>query len=151
MWYPIHAINLNLLQVKGRSDLFLRLEIIKKIVGVVILCITVPMGLIPMIVGSVCSSLIALVINTHYTGKLIHVGFFKQMGDLLPTGFLSLLMGVVVWLCVWLLHGQPLLLQLCAGFLIGVGFYTGMAALFGMQEWAQIKSVYVARFVKKRS
>ncbi len=150
MWYPIHAINLNLLQVKGRSDLFLRLEIIKKIVGVAILCITIPLGLIPMLIGSVCSSLIALVINTHYTGKLIHVGFFKQMGDLLPTGFLSLLMGVVVWLCVRLLHGQPLLLQLCAGFLIGVGFYIGMAALFRMREWEQVRSLFISRFMKKK-
>ena len=53
MWYPIHAINLNLLQVKGRSDLFLKLEIIKKLMGVTILCITVPMGLVAMCVGSI--------------------------------------------------------------------------------------------------
>ncbi|MDQ9823528.1 lipopolysaccharide biosynthesis protein, partial [Acinetobacter sp. 163] len=45
MWYPVHAINLNLLQVKGRSDYFLKLEIIKKILGISILCITIPLGL----------------------------------------------------------------------------------------------------------
>ena len=48
MWYPIHAINLNLLQVKGRSNLFLKLEIVKKILGIIVLCITIPMGLIAM-------------------------------------------------------------------------------------------------------
>ncbi|MDE6085216.1 MAG: lipopolysaccharide biosynthesis protein, partial [Muribaculaceae bacterium] len=53
MWYPIHSINLNLLQVKGRSDLFLRLEIMKKIIGVTILCITIPFGLLTMCWGAV--------------------------------------------------------------------------------------------------
>lgn len=46
MWYPIHAINLNLLQVKGRSELFLRLEIIKKILGVTVLCLSIPFRII---------------------------------------------------------------------------------------------------------
>lgn len=78
MWYPIHAINLNLLQVKGRSDLFLRLEIIKKILGVTVLCITAPFGLIVMCYGSILNSLVALVINTYYTGKLINVGFSNK-------------------------------------------------------------------------
>ena len=96
MWYPIHAINLNLLQVKGRSDLFLRLEIIKKILGVTVLCITAPFGLIVMCYGSILNSLVALVINTYYTGKLINVGFFKQMCDLLPTIVLCLVMFVLI-------------------------------------------------------
>lgn len=51
MWYPIHAINLNLLQVQGRSDLFLRLEIIKKSIGVIILFLTIPLGLKIMCLG----------------------------------------------------------------------------------------------------
>lgn len=97
MWYPIHAINLNLLQVKGRSDLFLRLEIIKKIVGIVILVICVLHGIIWMAVGGVASSVFALLINTYYTGKMINVGFFKQMSDLLPILLISLIMwGAIV-------------------------------------------------------
>ena len=87
MWYPIHAINLNLLQAKGRSDLFLKLEIYKKIVGIIILCITIPMGLIAMCIGSFITSMISLIINTYYTGKLIGVGYFQQMRDLMPTIF----------------------------------------------------------------
>jgi O-antigen/teichoic acid export membrane protein len=81
MWYPVHAINLNLLQVKGRSDLFLRLEVIKKCVGIVIICITLPMGLLALCAGGIISSIISLIINTHYTGKIISLGFIKQMAD----------------------------------------------------------------------
>ena len=75
MWYPIHAINLNLLQVKGRSDFFLKLEIIKKIQGVTILCVTIPMGIVVMCYGQIVGSLLSLVYNTYYTKKLIGYGY----------------------------------------------------------------------------
>lgn len=100
MWYPIHAINLNLLQVKGRSDLFLRLEIIKKIVGVCIMCITIPLGITAMCIGMVASSLISLFINTYYTGKLINIGYLKQMKDVFPILIVSLIMGIVVYITI---------------------------------------------------
>lgn len=119
MWYPIHAINLNLLQVKGRSDLFLKLEIWKKCVGVVILCATVPFGLVAMCFGSIGSSIIALIINTHYTGKLINVGFFKQMRDLVPTLAYSLSMGLLVWCVIQILpsHSSQLIVGIIIGFI----------------------------------
>ena len=87
MWYPIHAINLNLLQVKGRTDLFFRLEVIKKIIGLSILIVTLPLGLVVFCIGGIISSLVCLVVNTYYTGKLINVGYLKQMRDLFPTLF----------------------------------------------------------------
>lgn len=90
MWWPIHAINLNLLQVKGRSDLFLRLEIIKKIIGVSILIVSIPLGLLFMCYAGIVTSIICLIINTYYTGKLIQVGFLMQMRDLMGTLLLSL-------------------------------------------------------------
>ncbi len=121
MWYPIHAINLNLLQVKGRSDLFLKLEIIKKCIGVAILCITVPFGLIAMCIGSIFSSIICLIVNTHYTGKLIQVGFLTQMRDLLPTLIYSLTTGALVYGFVNILSG--LWLQLIAGMTVGILFF----------------------------
>ena len=98
MWYPIHSINLNLLQVKGRSDLFLRLEIIKKIIGVTILFISLPFGLLVMCYTSILSSLLCLGINTYYTGKLIRVGLLMQLKDISTTLISSLMMfGLVFW------------------------------------------------------
>lgn len=95
MWYPIHAINLNLLQVKGRSDLFLKLEVIKKLLGIIILMATIPLGLVWMCWGQVLSSLLALYINTHYTGKLISLGFMRQIKDLL-----QILLGCMIMLVI---------------------------------------------------
>lgn len=139
MWYPIHAINLNLLQVKGRSDLFLKLEIIKKLMGVTILCITVPMGLVAMCVGSIFGNILGLAVNTYYTGKLINVGFWLQMRDLLPTLLLSLFMGVVVFLSVMFISSN--IVKLVVGVVVGVVFYIGVAYLFKMEELSDLLSL----------
>lgn len=137
MWYPIHAINLNLLMVKGRSDLFFRLEIIKKINGVIMLCITVPLGLKAMCFGGVCTSIIALIINTHYTGKLLHLGFWEQMKDYWPSILLSVIMFVGVSLLASLLGNGVLSLICCIT--VGVAFYLGTAILFHRPELKEIK------------
>lgn len=143
MWYPIHAINLNLLQVKGRSDLFLRLEIIKKAIGVGVLCITIPMGLLPMCYGQIVTSLICLVVNTHYTGKIINVGFFKQMRDILPTLIASLIMGGTVYLLLPFLGTAWV--QLVGGLIIGSTLYLLIGYIFRFQEFAYIKEIIFKR------
>ena len=140
MWYPVHAINLNLLQVKGRSDLFLRLEIIKKILGVSMLCITLPLGLIPMCWGMMANSIIALIINTHYTGKLISLGFLAQMKDLLPTLLLSLGVGAVVYFTVSLITMNSWAL-LCLGVAEGIILYVGFAKLLRFSEFRELTGI----------
>lgn len=139
MWYPIHSINLNLLQVKGRSDLFLKLEIIKKIIAVIVLCITIPMGLIAMCIGQIITSLVFLIINTYYTGKLINIGFIRQMRDLFPTLLLSLSMWVLVYYSISFIQGTTY--QLLVGVLIGIIYYPSLAFLFRLPEVDEIKSI----------
>lgn len=140
MWYPIHAINLNLLQVEGRSDLFLRLEVIKKIVSIIILCLTIPLGLIAMCYGQIASSLISLIVNTYYTGKLINVGFIRQMKDLTPTLILVLSM----W-CIIIFGILPLcennVIKLTAGIIIGIIYYIGAAWMFRFPELKELLSI----------
>lgn len=137
MWYPIHAINLNLLQVKGRSDLFLRLEIIKKCVGICIVAGTIPLGIYWMCWGMVVQSIISLIINTYYTGKLINLGFFKQMQDLVPILNISLAMGAGVWSLVTFVHMPPGG-ALAAGIGAGIFLYCFMAKLFRFKEFNEI-------------
>lgn len=127
MWFPIHAINLNILQVKGRSDLVLRLEIAKKIIGVIILCITVPISVKAMCVGAVVFSILALAVNTHYTGVLLKLGFLKQMRDIFPTLIQSLLMGGVVLFFTHYIDGN--LLKILSGTLLGSVFYISFSYL----------------------
>lgn len=139
MWYPIHAINLNLLQVKGRSDFFLKVEIIKKIQGVIVLCITVPMGIVAMCYGSVISSLLCLIYNTYYTQKLIGYGYAAQMKDLLHILVHSLVMGAGVWCIVQIF--DSLWLQLVVGILSGAVYYIAGAHFLRFEELDEVISL----------
>lgn len=136
MLYPIHAINLNLLQVKGRSDLFLRLEIYKKILGVATLCVTIPMGITAMCVGRVFTSWAALAMNTHYTGKLIHLGFFLQLKDYLPTLVNSFIMAAIVYGVTLTIPGSGL--QLLTGVIVGAFYYILSNFLLKTMEWKEL-------------
>ena len=133
MWYPIQAINLSLLLVKGRSDLSLRLEIIKKIIGVVILCITIPMGIIALCYSRIVMSVLSLFVNTYYTGKLINHGFTSQMTDLLPTILISFGMWAIIMYTNT--FTSNLLLQSVIGLPIGATFYIICSLLFNRKEF----------------
>lgn len=136
MWYPIHAINLNLLMAKGRSDYFLKLEVIKKIQGVIILCITVPLGLVAMCYGRIVSSLISLVWNTYYTKKIIGYGYTQQMKDLMHILLHTLVMGAITYWVVCMLPN--LWLKLIVGILAGMAYYIAGAYLMKFEEMKEL-------------
>lgn len=82
--YPIHAINLNMLQVLGRSDIFLYLEIIKKVIGLVPICIGIFVDIYWMLVASILTGFVSLYLNSWYTGKALGYTFWKQLRDIAP-------------------------------------------------------------------
>ena len=96
--YPIHAFNLNILNVKGRSDLFLKLEIIKKVMIVIVISISIKYGIIGLLYGRIVTSIIAFFINTHYSGKFISYSAWEQVKDIAPIFTLSIFTGATVFL-----------------------------------------------------
>lgn len=139
MLYPIHAINLNLLQVKGRSDIFLRLEIIKKIIGVVILIITIPLGITAMCLGMVFSSIICLIVNTYYTSRFIDVGLLTQLKDLRIILINSLVMGGGIYILTSFIDVEGL--KLVMGIVIGLLFYFIGSFYFSKAELQEVISL----------
>mgnify|MGYP003081519818 FL=1 len=139
MLYPIHAINLNLLQVKGRSDLFLRLEIIKKIIGVVILIITIPLGITAMCLGMVFSSIICLIVNTYYTSRFIDVGLLTQLKDLRIILINSLVMGGGIYILTSFIDIEGL--KLVMGIVIGFLLYFIESFYFSKAELQEVISL----------
>jgi O-antigen/teichoic acid export membrane protein len=137
MFYPIHAINLNLLQVKGRSDLFLRLEIIKKILITIVLFASAPFGVLAMCYGTIITSVVALIINIYYTGKLIQIGFFLQAKDILPVMLLSFTSGLVAWSPSFI--SKDSFFQLFAGGILGTLFFIGFSWLLKFGELNEVK------------
>ena len=97
MLYPLHAINLNILQVKGRSDLFLKLEILKKVIAIGPIIIGIFCGIEYMLYGSVCTSFIAYFLNSYYSADLINYSTKKQITDILPTFLVSLFASAAMW------------------------------------------------------
>lgn len=147
MWYPVHLLNLNLLAVKGRSDLFLRLEIIKKVLGFSVIVISIPYGIVIFVYAGIASSIISLMINTYYTGKLIGVGFFRQMQDLMPILLLSLSSYVIVRILCYCV--QNLYVQLFGGVIIGISFAFVVSYLLNFQELQELISIIKTKTSKK--
>lgn len=147
MWYPLHRINLDLLQVKGRSDLFLRLEIIKKSLCVLILFLSVPFGLIYMCVGLVFSSILCFIINTYYVGKLINMELFQQLKDILPCIGYAVSMGGIILFCNTLVTN--LYLQLIVGALVGTAYYFTISTLFKSIELVALKQIVDKQILHK--
>jgi len=125
--YPIHAINLNMLQVKGRSDLFLKLEMIKKTIITVILIFTVPMGIKAMCVGMVISSYLAFFINTYYTGKLSSLTAYKQLSALLPIGLITVLSAFLGYMAG--INVSNNILQIVIMLIVALSAYIGIMLL----------------------
>lgn len=87
--YPLHAINLNMLQVQGRSDLFLGLEIIKKTISIGPLIVGAFIGIFPMLYTNVLTTIIAFFLNSYYSGKLLGYSSWMQIKDIAPSYLLS--------------------------------------------------------------
>ncbi|MEX1122500.1 MAG: lipopolysaccharide biosynthesis protein, partial [Balneolales bacterium] len=96
MFYHLHAINLNILKVVGRSDLFLKLEVIKKVNTTVAIVVGLQFGIYGLLIGQVISSYFALVINTYYTARFLNYSIYEQVQDVLKVLILSLPMALVV-------------------------------------------------------
>lgn len=127
MWDCITKVNLNLLYVKGRSDLVLRLEVIKKTIGFSILIASLPFGLIWICVGKCIYGFIAYSINTFYTGKLLNYGFWDQMRDVSAPLVMSL---IVVGECFAIQHFiQSNALSLLTCILVSAITYIGISKM----------------------
>ena len=100
-----------------------------------------------MVSGSIFTSMIALIINTYYTGKLINVGYLKQMGDLLPVFGVSFAM----WLLIHasLLISSNIYIQLSVGIIVGIIVYLAGARLFLRKEWDDAISMIPSRLKRK--
>ena len=102
--YPLHAINLNMLQVQGRSDLFLGLEVIKKIIALAPLFIGAFVGIMPMLYANIVVGIVSYFLNSHYSGRLLGYSSWMQIKDIAP----SFGVAIAVALSVWFLKYLPL-------------------------------------------
>lgn len=137
MWWPIQTLNRNLLQVKGRSDLLLKLEAYKKTINLVILCCSLPFGIKWFCYAQILQTMQSYAWNTYYTGKLFNLTTFKQLADVMPSFILSIIMLFCVF-GVNMLIGNSYI-QIIIGGLVGVGVYLGGAILLKREELNDVR------------
>lgn len=144
MWFSVYSLNLNILLVKGRSDLYLKLEIVKKIVCIGVLCALIPFGMEPLCWGLAINSMLEVVINSFYTGKLIGVPIWHQLVQLVPSLCYALSMGGVVWLVV-----QAVPWGYVPQFFIGVA--SGAVWFIGLAWLTKSKDLsYLLRLIRRK-
>lgn len=148
MTYPLHALNLNMLQVQGRSDLFLRLEIYKKIIGVGPLLLGIFVGLYWMLIGSFFTSMIAYYLNAYYSGPFLNYSIREQICDFLP----SLGIAVTMALAVFAMSFMPLspFLLLPAQVIAGAGITIALCEHFRLAEYIELKGIAISAAKKIR-
>ena len=119
-FYPLHTANLNAIKAVGRSDLFLKLELIKKVLETAVLLLTMRYGVMAMALGQLFSATVSIVINAWPNRRLLDYSCLLQLRDILPALGLAALMGAVIWpvallgLADWL----TLLIQVPLGVLV---------------------------------
>jgi len=122
VFYPLSAINLNILMVKGKSGVYLKLEIVKRIIAIIPLLLGVFVGIYSMLWGSVIYGIIAYCLNAYFSGKEIKYTLKEQMHDLMPAMICSLMVSVVVFFVgkVEASCYAVLLLQMITAFILSI-------------------------------
>ncbi len=141
--YPIHAYNLNILNVLGRSDLFLRLEIIKKMLVLCMVLLTFKFGIYGLLYGAVANSVLSLFINGYYSGKFINYFMKEQLVDLLPTILIAFLVAAIVYFGdnSIFFSGLSNLARTVIGTFFGVTLYLGISKLLKLDSLAEVLSI----------
>ncbi|WP_028585074.1 lipopolysaccharide biosynthesis protein [Desulfogranum mediterraneum] len=138
-FWPLHVINLNVLNSLGRSDLFFRLEIFKKILVVLSIFITYRWGIEAMLWGQIVTSFVAYYLNSYYTGKLLGYTISDQIRDLLPYFWSAFLMGLFVFGSVFIV--PSILLSLIVGVILGVVSYYWTCKVFKMPAFEEMDKI----------
>jgi teichuronic acid exporter len=147
---PLHLINLNLLQTLGRSEIYLRLEIVKKIFIIISIAITWRWGISAMIYGLITSSIICYYLNSYYTGIQIDYPFWEQLRDLFPYLTMASIMGIAVF-AVGFIPFPSDLAMLLIQITIGLIIYVTLCWLFRLKVFMEIWEGGLNRLILYRS
>ena len=137
--YPLHALNLNILEVEGRSDLFLGLEVIKKIIALGPLFVGALVGIMPMLYVNLLVSIISFFLNSYYSGKLIGYSSWRQIKDIAPSYTIAAIIAVPVFLLKYLPLSNWIILplQITSGMMV----FLIISKMTQVEEWEEVKNI----------
>ena len=142
MLYPLHSLNLNMLQVQGRSDLFLKLEIIKKIIAIGPLLFGIFVNIYWMLGGSVITGFISYYLNAYYSGPFLNYSIKEQIRDILPSFVIAVVMSVPVFAMSFISLNCFILLVLQV--FVGAIIIIGICEVIKLPEYIEIKGIIIS-------
>lgn len=146
--YPLHAINLNMLQVQGRSDIFLYLEIVKKIIAIGPLCIGIFFDIYWMLVGSIITGFICFFLNSYYTGRKLGYSSWKQLKDIAPSYIVALVIALAVYFLKYLPFNHWVILPM--QIIVGILVFFAVCEITKLSEYIEIKNIALSAVNKIR-
>jgi len=148
--YPLHAINLNMLQVQGRSDVFLYLEIVKKVIAIGPICLGIFVNIYWMLIGSIVVGIVSFFLNSYYTGKRLNYTSFMQLKDVAPSYGVALLIALSVYFFKFLPISNWIILPI--QIVVGVIVFFLFCEKTKMEEYMEIKGIalqYISKLKRK--
>lgn len=143
IWHPVQIININMLEAKGFINITLKLEVVKKCLGVLVLFVTIPLGIVSMCIGLIVVSFTSTLINIYFTRKIVNIGILSQAKDLCPPLLCSLFMMVITYFVTSLIPQNGL--RILVGGVVGIVTYFFVAYLFRSKELQ-----YLFEFINKK-
>jgi O-antigen/teichoic acid export membrane protein len=140
MLYPLHSLNLNVLNIKGRSDLYLKLEVIKKILVIPVILTGIIWGIIPMIIGMIIHSIVCFYLNSRYAGILINYNVFEQLKDILPSFYIAVFVGVGIFIPSLFIDTLPIIILSVQLLIAGVLTVT-ISEVLRVEPYLEIKAI----------
>lgn len=148
--FPLHAINLNMLQVQGRSDIFLVLEIVKKIIAIGPICLGIFVNIYWMLIGSIVSGIIAFFLNSYYTGKELQYTSWMQLKDIAPSYGVALIIAIAVYFLKFLPVTYWIVLPI--QIVVGIAVFFLICETTKLEEYIEVKSIasqYLSKIKRK--
>lgn len=148
--YPLHAINLNMLQIQGRSDLYLMLEVIKKVILIGPLCLGIFIDIYWMLCGGIVAGLICFFLNSYYTGKKLRYSSWQQLKDVAPSYLIAFIIAVSVYFFKFLPVSSFVILPI--QLIVGICVFFIICEIFKPEEYIELKNLmreYVNKVKRK--
>lgn len=137
--YPLHALNLNMLQVQDRTDIFLYIEIVKKAIGIVPICLGIFVGIYWMLVGTIIVGFISFFLNSYYTGKKLGYSSWMQIKDIAPSFGVAFLVALSFYFFKYLPISNWLILPI--QLVVGTIFFYVINEKAKLPEYVEVKSI----------
>ena len=139
--YPLHAINLNMLKVQGRSDIFLYLEVVKKIVSIIPICLGIFVSIYWMLVGSIFTGIINFFLNSYFTGKELGYTSWMQLKDVAPCYGIAFAVGILIYFFKYLSISNWIILP--SQIVAGIIFFYLICRVFKFSEYEEVKEIII--------